>query len=297
MSAYTDFIDNVRAWANRDSDVLPDSVIQDALSYTADKAYKVLEIPVLEAIATYTIIEDTAIATSMYQVYIDSTSFGKSIVKLPIPSDLISFIHLRIKNSNNESKKGVVFNEKADIRTFFDMYSDRYTDFVWSRQSGDILASGDINVGDQLELYFYHRLPALDARYAITANNFNDLLIDVPTIEDTSGTTLYFANGTTYPPVPGTDTAYSVQNVAGDRVEIKFEDSNGQEVSNWLRDSNRQILLFGALSQCFDYLDDMPQSQKYKLKYEEAVKELISEEKKRKTSGGNIQMHFSSQLI
>ena len=298
MSVYSDFVDNVRAWSNRDSDVLPDSVIQSAMDFAADKAYKALKVPALEAIATYEIIPTTQVARNIYEVYIDSTNINnQSVVKLPIPADLSSFIHLRIKESNNSAKEGVVFNEKADVRTFFDMYSDRYSDFVWSRQINFILASGAINPGDVIELYYYRRLPSLNAQYSVTATNFNAGVIDVANIQATSGTVLYFANGTTYPPVPFTDTAYTTQNVANDRVAFFFNPLSGQFLDNWLRDDNIQVILFGALEQVFDYLDDSVQSQRYKAKFMEAVEELNREEKLRKTSGGNTQIHFNSQLI
>jgi hypothetical protein len=297
MSVYSDFVDQVRAWSNRDSDVLSDTVIQDAMRFAADKAYKVLKVPALEAIATYEVIASTAVAANIYEVYIDSTQNYQSIVKLPIPEDLSTFISLRIKDSNNDSKKGVVFNEKTDVRTFFDMYSDRYTDFVWSRQTNFILAAGDITENDVIELYYYRRLPALDAQYAVTPDNFNAGVIDVDPIQAATGTTLYFANGTIYPPVPFTDTAYIGQNTANDRVAFVFDPLSGQFLDNWLRDDNEQVLLFGALEQCFDYLDDTIQSQRYKAKFLEAIEELNREEKLRKTSGGNTQIHFNSQLI
>lgn len=286
-SLYEDFVANVRAWSNRDDDVLSDEIIQDALSYTADKAYKQLRIPSLEATATYTIIDENAVATSAYQVKLGK---NKNTVDLPIPSDLTSFIMLRIVD-------GVVLNEKTDLRTFHDMYADHYTDFFWARQGSMIKASGVFGVGDEIELHYYRRLPKLNAHYAVTANNFNSNLVEVSPIEATSGTTLFFDSGTAYPPVPLSDTAYEAQNLAGNRVEFLFANDSGKELPHWLRDENRQILLFGALEQCFDYLDDQPQAQKFKLKFMEAIEELNKEERMRVASGGNTQVHFNSQLI
>ena len=295
--AYSDFVANVRSWANRDEDVLPNAVIDDALSYSADLAYKRLMIPAFEATVNYTVVEDTAVIANAYQTKVLTSGFGVNTLELNIPSDLSFFIHLRIKDSSNEGKKGVVFNEKTDVRTFHDMYADRYTSYYWARQGSKILVAGDISVGDVIELFYYRRLPALNARYNITAANFNEGVITPPTVEATSGTTLYFDNGTSYPPIPLTDTAYVAQNLAGDREEFVFADTAGDEIPNWLRDENRQVVLFGALHQCFDYLSDDVQSAKYKAKFIEAINELNQEEKQRKASGGNIQMHFNSQLI
>ena len=294
---YTDFVANVRAWSNRDEDVLPDAIIYDAMHYAMDKAYKMLEIPALEATVDYTIIDDGDLPADSYDVYLNENSNGIKSVNLPIPADLTSFIHLRIKSSGSAGREGVVFNEKTDIRTYHDMYADRYTDFFWSRQGGYVKATGAMSVGDVIELFYYRRLPALDARYSITASNFNNYLILVPATEATSGTTLYFDNGTVYPPVPGTDTAYDTQNGGGTREAFLFADSSGLELDHWFRDENQQVVLFGALHQCFDYLDDDAASNKYRAKFMEAVMELNEEEKRRKASGGNIQIHFNSQLI
>jgi hypothetical protein len=294
---YDDFVAKVRSWSNRDSDVLPDSVIQDALDYAADTAYKTLKIAPLEANLVYTVIPAGTVATSSSQVYLETAdNNGLSVVKLPIPADMSSFIHLRMKGGNG--KMGVVFNEKTDVRTFWDMYADRYTGFFWSRQANFILAAGEFGEDDEIELHYYRRLPSLDARYAINATNFNAGVIDVEAIQPTTADTiLYFANGTNYPPVPFTDTAYDIQNVAGDREAFNFLTEAGQELDHWLRDSNQQVILFGALYQCFDYLDDTAQSQKYKVKFMEAMDELNKSEKMLKASGGNIQMHFNSVLI
>ena len=297
-TTYADFVSNVRSWTNRDSDVLPDIVIQDAMSYAADTAYKELRIPALEANVTYTIIAPTAVATALTQVKIDSTTDTRSVVKLPVPADIASFIHLRVKSSGNTGKEGVVINEKTDVRTFWDMYADRYSGYYWARQTNFILVAGDFAEGDELELHYYRRLPALDARYTVNATNFNLGLVNVATIQPSTGTTLYFANGTAYPPIAFTDTAYATQNTAGDRVGFYFDpDTAGVELDHWLRDENRKVLLFGALYQCFDYLDDTVQSQKYYAKFKEAMDELNREEKRLRASGGNIQMHFNSQLI
>jgi len=114
MSVYSDFVDNVRLWANRDADVLPDSVIQDAMNFAMDKAYKKLKIPVLETTMTYTIVSPTAMIAASTEVKLNSDG----TLDLPIPEDIISFIHLRIKESNDKGRTGVVFNEKTDKELF-----------------------------------------------------------------------------------------------------------------------------------------------------------------------------------
>lgn len=296
-SSYESLVANVRAWSNRDAEVLPDTIIQDALSYAADYAYKQLKIPAFESTINYSIVSDDTIITTSYSSKIISANTGVNKVELNIPSDLSSFIHLRIVESGSEGKQGVVFNEKTDVRTFHDMYADKYSGFYWARQGAKLILAGDISVGDVIELHYYRRLPALNARYNITAANYNSNVITPAAVQPTSGIVLYFEHGTSYPPIPGVDIAYDMQNLTNTREEFYFAEEAGQEIANWLRDENRRVVLFGALHQCFDYLSDDVQSQKYKLKFMEAIDELNQEEKQRKASGGNIQMHFNSQLI
>ena len=67
----------------------------------------------------------------------------------------------------------------------------------------------------------------------------------------------------------------------------------GDEVYNWLKEENEKVLLFGALYQAFDYLDEMESAQKYKQKFIEEIEQLNREEMMRKSSGGNTQMHYN----
>lgn len=295
---YDDFVADVRSWVNRDVDVLPDTVIDDAIYYAADKAYKLLKTPALEESVDYTIVAPGTLTTSAYQVTISQTSSsnGLSLIELPIPADLTFFIGLRLAGTNND--KNIMFNEKTDIRTFYDAYANRYSDFFWSRREGTILASGTFGVGDVIELMYYRRLPSFRTRYSVSAANFNNNLVTSPAAQRTTGArSLYFANGTTYPPVVGTDTAYDTQDATNSRVQFFYEDADAIEPDNWLRDTNRQIVLFGAIQQCYDYLNDDVQAQKYRMKFAEAIQEINDEENQRRASGGNIQMHFNSQLI
>ena len=77
-----------------------------------------------------------------------------------------------------------MFNEKADIRTFYDIYAEKYSDFAfWSRHGNNILLSpgfgntgtnfGSTGVGNEegVELHYYRRLPSLYARYDATIAN------------------------------------------------------------------------------------------------------------------------------
>ena len=92
------------------------------------------------------------------------------VSRLPIPTDATSFIHLRTITSNGVE---YVINEKVDTRTFWDTDSIKTSNTYWSRQGNTILVGGfDVDAGTVLELHYYRRLPAVDARYAITPANF-----------------------------------------------------------------------------------------------------------------------------
>ena len=46
---YNILVNKVYDWANRDIDALPVTIVQDALRYAADTAYRTLRVPPLEA--------------------------------------------------------------------------------------------------------------------------------------------------------------------------------------------------------------------------------------------------------
>lgn len=287
------FRDDVRLWSNRDAAALPDAVIEQAMSFTADNSYHQLMIPPLESTFTY----DALTATDID----DSTRYRLNVTELAVPSDLISIMHLRTTGEN-----GDVYNEKTDIRTFHDLNSERYSSAFWTRQGNNFLLSGFLGVGDIFELFYYKRLPALNARYNISARNFNAGLITVPDTQRVTGDdSVFFVNGTTYADVmlasPPTafDTAAAAQATQDDdelvAFEVLFLDTDGTEVTNWLRDENRKILLFGALSYCGKFLQDSEMAGANEQQYQAEIKAVNMEEKLRKASGGNVQMHFNGR--
>ena len=69
----------------------------------------------------------------------------------------------------------------------------------------------------------------------------------------------------------------------------------GQEVPHWLRDENQRIILFGALAECFAYLQEDDQAQKYGTLFYDEIRELNDEDKMRDASGGNVQINFNGR--
>lgn len=163
---YTELTALVRNWANRNQDVVSDSIIQDSLKYAADKAYRALRIPPLENVAIYS-------KTELEAATIKTTS-GLTKTEIRLPADLIEFI--QIKELNQDGGVIRVFNEKLDIRTFNDVNAEKYSNMnYWARQRNSVFLTPGFNaLGDanSIELLYYRRLPALDAKYSVTALNY-----------------------------------------------------------------------------------------------------------------------------
>jgi len=284
---YTQFVSLVRDWANKDSTVLSDSIIQDCLRYAADKAYRKLRVIALENTITY----DSA-------SLISATTAGNNLVasktELTIPSDLIEFIQIREIDSNGQPTR--VFNEKTDLRTFNDWTANKYNyTAYWTRKGNSVELSPGFRdaavtgIPDKIELHYYRRLPALDALYNVTPTNYTAGLLDVSSQGVAGAVELWFST------VGSVTTPYATQaeaNAAGGTVTSAYY--IGQEAYNWLRDENERILLMGALGEIFAYLQDDEQAQKYFVMFGQEIDELNDEDNKRSASGGNIQMSYSA---
>ena len=274
---YTQLVAKVRDWSNRDAAALPDTVIMDALQWAVDKAYRTLRVPPLENIVTYN-------ATTLIANTSSSSNVISSVTTLAIPGDLIEFIMIREVDSELATTR--MFNEKADVRTFRDQYSERYSDFaIWTREAGNILlspgfGSGGTNSGSlgsgpaqAVQLYYYRRLPALDATYDVSLANYR-----LGLLRDASGAVL---------PLDATYTQAQFDALPSTTV--------GGLVPNWFREQNERIALFGALGECFAYLQEDDQAQKFGSLFYEEIKELNNEDVMRNASGGNVQMNFNGR--
>jgi len=287
---YSGLVSKVRDWANRDEEVVSDAVIQDCLKYAADKAYRTLRVPPLENVAVYDSTLLTAATTAANNITL-------SITELQLPYDLIEFIQIKELDSNGLTTR--VFNEKVDIRTFNDVLAEKYTGYnYWARQQNVILLSpgfGQGGIGDasKIELYYYRRLPALNAVYSVTVLNYNAGFLT--TTGAGSGVTnskqLFFNSNT------GT-TAYATQAEAqaastGGTVTNAYY--IGIATPNWLRDENERVLLMGALAELFAYVQEDDQAQKYLQLFKSEIAELNDEDAKRNASGGNLQVNFNGR--
>jgi len=287
---YSGLVSKVRDWANRDEEVVSDSVIQDCLKYAADKAYRTLRVPPLENVAVYDSTLLTAATTA-------ANNIALSITELQLPYDLIEFIQIKEVDSSGITTR--VFNEKVDIRTFNDVLAEKYTGYnYWARQQNVILLSpgfgqGGIGNADKIELYYYRRLPALNAVYSVTVLNYNAGFLTTTGAGSgiANSKQLYFNSNT------GT-TAYATQSEAqaasaGGTVTNAYY--IGISTPNWLRDENERVLLMGALAELFAYVQEDDQAQKYLDIFRSEIAELNDEDAKRNASGGNLQVNFNGR--
>ena len=282
---YAQLVSLVRSWCNRDEEVVSDDQIKDSLKYAADKAYRKLRVPPLENVAEYEKSLLEAASTT-------STSTRLSRTELKIPFDLIEII--QIKEIDAAGLPTRVWNEKLDVRTFNDPSAEKYTANNYFTRERNVLylspAFGEntnSNAGNAIEMLYYRRLPALDAKYAVTVLNYKAGFLT------TSGgtTALHFVNG-------NTTNAYLTSTeatAAADGAGTNTANYIGTEVPNWLRDENEKILLYGALVEIFAFVGDDEQAAKYKIMFDGEIQELNDEDAKRNASGGNVQINFNGR--
>ena len=334
--AYNDLVDLVMDWANRDDSVLSESIVQSALRYAADEAYRKLEIPPLEHTTYYVLGEEgapalvfsnggnTVEAPNVAPGIVDDVTepnFRGNRSRLRVPGDAVSFIHIRAFGTAQtdsmdrvmvdtrgtpvvvqDRDSGIVFNEKTDVRTYYDFFGEKTSYSYWTRHGNELLVAGDIQEGTVLELHYYRRLPALDARLALTVDEVNALgayVGPIPNSNDqiTVGTETYEAISTAeYVALTNLEqrTYILLENVpVGNTLENFPYVRSTTLTSNWLRDQNERALLFGALYHVFDYLQEDDQAQKYLARFYESLSELNDEERNRRASGGNVQINYN----
>ena len=274
------------AWSNRDEETLGANPVlraelqADFLRYAADKAYRQLRIPPLEVTYRYPAVGDG-----------DDPDFPQGSTRLQVPVDLTEFIHLRTVDENGETV--CIFNEKADIRTYHDMYADKYNQRYWSRQGSNILISPAASTGEIYELHYYRRLPALGSVYDITQENLDAGVVLHITRSDFDSQEQYDA----FLPINDDDNLEITSDNTGVYTGPDGPITEGilvpTEVPNWLMQQNERTLLFGGLAEMFYYLADMEEAQKYSTLFGQEINELNVEETMRRASGGNVQVNFN----
>lgn len=280
---YDALVAKVRDWSNKpEANTIENSVIQDCLSYAADESYRLLRIPPLEETITYIVSTEDNVGITNNQL--SYTSFS-------IPEDLTQFVYLRTLDSDTQMTK--VFNEITDKRTFFDPYAETYSDNFWMWQDNKIFIKPQLAVGTKVEIHYYKRLPALNAVYNVLPINYLIGLSDDAqpylTLVTSGGTNLYFS---TLNSVEKCFPTYSLAEAYATPVVTKMY--VGKEVSNWLRDQNERLLIWGGLYNLGAFLFDDKMEQRYQMKFLEGIQSLNKEEKWRRASGGNVQINVNT---
>jgi len=290
---YTELTTLVRNWCNRDEEVVSDAIIQDCLKYAADKAYRTLRVPPLENVATYD-------KTLLEAATTTSTNSNNSLTttELLIPYDLIEFIQIKELDSAGLTTR--VFNEKLDVRTFNDANAEKYSNMnYWTRQRNVLYLTPGFgssftgNGANSVELYYYRRLPALNAKYAVTVLNYNvGFLTTVGAGVGVADSAQLFFNSNTGTTAYATSAEATAASAGGNVTSVYYI---GTLVPNWLRDENERVLLMGALAEIFAFTQEDDQAQKYGAMFMQEIKELNDEDGKRNASGGNLQVNFNGR--
>jgi hypothetical protein len=244
---YDAIVTKVRNWVNRDESILTDALVSNFLDYSADYCYRNLRIPPLEH-------------TFVYNAITSETEGEDSIL---MPSDLSELIQFsKVDNQSNRT----VFNERLSLFAMQDKDMTKNNN-NFARKGRALVFEPKAEIGDRFEVYYYRRLPDLNATYVVNqANIYAGLAIRVQGIP--SGAQEF----------PAGSNDYYV----------------GTEVPNWLRDDHERMLLWGAVAHALDYIGEDERAAKFFAKQKEAIIELNNEEIKRKVKGGSMVATYSN---
>ena len=292
---YDALITKVRNWSNRDAEILNNAQVNDCLEYAADDCYRILRVPTLESIRTYTTTDEGRILT--------------------IPSDLSSFIQVRRQQLDSGGGQFgispyIVYTAKDDIRSFYDIETCKPDYFRWTRQQNQIHVYPDYAVGDVFELYYYRRLPPLNSVYvANTANavGLNPTMIGttngfLTVVQEPTDTTMagdaceLFYIATTDPDTMAVTYQFFETAQMDDMMQTTTTSFwvTGNESPHWLKDEHERTLIYGALKYAFSYLQEPEQMTIYDRLFMDELKKLNDEENYRKYSGGGTVVNFAT---
>ena len=294
MATYTEMVDKVVDWTNRNSEVIEPAQAKDFINYAVDDAYRTLRIAPLEQIYTYPA----------------QTGITQSTPKneLGVPSDLIEPIQLRTLYNRFNTTTGQwevnpgrtdyaeVYYGKNDVRSFYDPYIPQYETHNYTRQRNNFIVHPNFNNGDIFQLFYYRRLPEFDARYAVTtANNTAGLLLfgtdqaalEAAVLADDNSTKTITNDPNLQSTFVGPTAAVALGLPTGYYV--------GKLSPNWLRDQNEKAVLYGALREAAIYLSEDQAAVKFNELFQQEIAELNAEDNRRMLRGGSAQVRFDGQ--
>ena len=279
MATYTEMVDKVLDWSNRDTDVISYSNIKDFINFASDEIYRHLRIAPMEHTVRYSPI------TEAQEMAGTNT--------LTIPSDAIEFMLLYLEDSDVRTGRQV-YEPKSDLTSFYNEYLVKYASRYYTRDRNNLVLYPDFSEGETYALHYYRRFPEADARYSVSsANNSSGLLyFDSDSIANLQTAVRTAETVTVFDRDPDL-TRRIVTNPTGLKAGFYL----GRLTSNWLRDENEKAILFGALKEAFDFLNEMETSEKYRAKFVDEIQKLNQEDKQRMVMGGNVQVHFTANNL
>jgi hypothetical protein len=271
---YTELVDSIHSYTNRSTKVLPYPLVKTFIDFGMTSIYADLRVPPLESVSTMA----AAISVSN---------------ELPIPDDAIEFIQLRILDS--DGKVDNIYNARADIRSFYNDSMTKYDCYNYTREGNSLLVYPDVAIGDVHQLYYYHRLPTMYARYAVTNNNNIEgrLYSGVDADAVTALVVADDANAFTRDPDLTSKIVNSVS--AADGLADAYY--LGRIAPNWIRDEDEKTVLYATLVEAFTYLNDDEKLSKYAAMLGDRIHKLNTEAKLRAVRGGISQVHFAAPLL
>ena len=305
MATYSELVGGTRAsntggilrdWANRDSNVLNSGVIARCLDWSADECYRTLRVPTLE-------LTRTLVLSASQVEHRDETNFGANLATFPVPADYIESIYISRVMDAQGNPVNTVFNHRVDNRTIIDSDADVLRN-SFTRVGNEFQLFGDVEVGDTIRVHYYRRLPALDATYVINAANFNsqssaEQFFSYPSGNIPAGTGTENQSGV-YLPSTITNTSQIVYTgtnatVATDTFTSgqRFLALTAKEAAHWLRDDNERILVFGAMMEVFNFLDEPESFARYQQRFYKEIEDLNAQERRRDAMGGNVQVSYN----
>ncbi len=132
MATYTQLVDMVSDWSNRDTAVLSYATIKTMINFAADNAYRTLRVPALEGLKQY-----------------DAITIDSSITnnKLAIPNDAIEFIQLRKKSSDHVYSDYDIYASKLDVKSFYQDWMDTDQRYFYTREQNNLVVFPDQKAG------------------------------------------------------------------------------------------------------------------------------------------------------
>jgi len=156
--ALINLVDDVRAWLNRDDDVVSNNLIGSFMQMAADNSYRELRIPPLETTLSVTVSSGNATAN-----------------ELPIPGNFTELIRLaKLKTATTFD----IYNDRVELTVFDDEGLAKPSYRYFTRKGTNFKLYPAVLEGEVYEIHYYRRLFALDALTVDTSTEIYNWLRD-----------------------------------------------------------------------------------------------------------------------